>query len=356
VFLTLSKGVSQQPDATRFDGQCEEQENALSSVAEGLKKRPNTRHIARLLETAIEEDSLVQFVNRSETERYVVIHTGTKMYAYNLISGAQASIFHNSTEYSSGWTIPTDHYLYASNSPEKNINAISVGDSTFFVNKNITVAESANKTEDLVEEAVVAVIQGDYEKRYQVSFGDGSEQGAVFSITLEAVHAKGGNIASNRSVLTGDAYTTSPAIFGFYLPTAISIHDAGSGYTANLTDDTNTLSIRFNNSSNTSRLMPLKISTNANGEITAVSIPNNNTTNAPYSYSWHQNGNSEVVGGTSSNSVATITVKTGPADGASGGENASTERIAQGLGGDGVGGTNNTLSGTFPSSTFSRVR
>ena len=33
----LIQGVSQQPDATRFDGQCEEQVNALSSVAEGKK-------------------------------------------------------------------------------------------------------------------------------------------------------------------------------------------------------------------------------------------------------------------------------------------------------------------------------
>jgi hypothetical protein len=44
----LIQGVSQQPNSARFAGQCEEQENALSSVAEGLKKRPNTRHVARL--------------------------------------------------------------------------------------------------------------------------------------------------------------------------------------------------------------------------------------------------------------------------------------------------------------------
>ena len=39
----LIQGVSQQPDAARFDGQCEEQENALSAVAEGLKKRPKSK-------------------------------------------------------------------------------------------------------------------------------------------------------------------------------------------------------------------------------------------------------------------------------------------------------------------------
>ena len=36
----LIQGVSQQPDAVRYDGQCEVQENALSSVVDGLQKRP----------------------------------------------------------------------------------------------------------------------------------------------------------------------------------------------------------------------------------------------------------------------------------------------------------------------------
>ena len=62
----LIQGVSQQPNSTRFSGQCEEQENALSSVAEGLKKRPNTRHVAKLLDNAISENSFVHFINRSD--------------------------------------------------------------------------------------------------------------------------------------------------------------------------------------------------------------------------------------------------------------------------------------------------
>ena len=98
----LIQGVSQQPDATRFAGQCEEQENALSSVADGLKKRPNTRHIAKLLTTDIGEDSFVHFINRSDSEKYVVIvykeydsndaHTGCKIRAFNVSDGTEASI------------------------------------------------------------------------------------------------------------------------------------------------------------------------------------------------------------------------------------------------------------------------
>ena len=80
----LIQGVSQQPDATRFAGQCEEQKNALSSVADGLKKRPNTRHIARLIMTAIDSNSFIHFIDRDDNEKYVVIHDGTKIRTFNL--------------------------------------------------------------------------------------------------------------------------------------------------------------------------------------------------------------------------------------------------------------------------------
>jgi hypothetical protein len=92
----LIQGVSQQPDASRFAGQCEEQENALSSVAEGLKKRPNTRHVARLLEEAISSNAKIHFINRTEDERYVAIHDGS-LRIFNLDTGVEATITDNTS-------------------------------------------------------------------------------------------------------------------------------------------------------------------------------------------------------------------------------------------------------------------
>ena len=70
----LIQGVSQQPDAVRFQGQCEEQENALASVVDGLQKRPSCEHIKTLLaDAALEENALVHFIVRDDAERYVVI-------------------------------------------------------------------------------------------------------------------------------------------------------------------------------------------------------------------------------------------------------------------------------------------
>jgi hypothetical protein len=159
----LIQGVSQQPDASRFAGQCEEQENALSSVADGLKKRPNTRHIARLLETAIDEDSFVHFINRSDSEKYVVIHDGTKLYAYNIISGAEATI----NGYTGGLTISAGDYLQAS-TPRANIKALTIADSTLLLNSSKSIAPKTTKTAEISKEALVYIAQGDYRKTYRV--------------------------------------------------------------------------------------------------------------------------------------------------------------------------------------------
>ena len=69
----MIQGVSQQPDSVRFTGQCDEQLNALSSVVDGLKKRPNTKHVVRMFESAISDKSFVHFINRDDEEKYVLV-------------------------------------------------------------------------------------------------------------------------------------------------------------------------------------------------------------------------------------------------------------------------------------------
>ena len=94
----LVQGVSQQPDAVRFTGQCEEQENALPSIVDGLQKRPGCQHVATLLSAAsLDANAKVHFIERDTDERYVVIvkndTSSTKsLAAYNLSTGVQATI------------------------------------------------------------------------------------------------------------------------------------------------------------------------------------------------------------------------------------------------------------------------
>ena len=174
----LIQGVSQQPDATRFAGQCEEQENAISSVVDGLMKRPNTRHIAQLLTSAISEEAFIHFVNRSNKERYVIIGdatvvevnnqptnpTITTVYrAFNLTTGEEAEINGNT----GGYTAGNDTYLETPN-PKSDIRALTVADTTFLLNKTRSVSLNTQRTPELEKEALIYVSQGDYGRQYQV--------------------------------------------------------------------------------------------------------------------------------------------------------------------------------------------
>ncbi len=171
----LIQGVSQQPDASRYAGQCEEQVNALSSAVDGLTKRPNTRHIARLLQAsdydgesgAVGEKTFVHFIDRDNNEKYVVLHDGTKLRVYNLFDGTQASITVGDTKHTDGYTVPVDHYLSSFN-PETGIKATTISDSTFLLNSAVAVSPTAEKTEAVEKKGFVYINRGDYERKYTV--------------------------------------------------------------------------------------------------------------------------------------------------------------------------------------------
>ena len=204
----LIQGVSQQPDATRFAGQCEEQENALSSVAEGLKKRPNTRHVARLLDTAITQDSFVHFIDRDDNEKYVVVHTGSGMEAWNIVTGVKCSL-NGST---AALTPPS--YL-TTTTPKDSLKALTVADNTFIVNKEVSASISQTKTPALEKKGFIYIAQGDYEKKYEVTIG-GNISGAVASTV------------ATFEVTAADKYYGSGWEM-FYID-SVSITNAGEGY------------------------------------------------------------------------------------------------------------------------------
>ena len=219
----LIQGVSQQPDATRFAGQCEEQENALSSVAEGLKKRPNTRHIARLLTSAIDSNSFVHFINRSGSEKYVVIHDGSKLYAYNIITGNEATI----NGATGGMTISTASYL-DTGTPRSSLEAITVADSTLILNKSVSVGKkkSGNATvltPALEKKALIFIKQGDYSKDYAVTITGGIVGGAGADITLDLTRYTSSQSGSRP-----------PVYYYAWRVTGVTVNNGGGNYSNNL--------------------------------------------------------------------------------------------------------------------------
>lgn len=177
----LIQGVSQQSDNVKFAGQCDEQENALSSIVEGLSKRPATKHVRRLLTTAIGENSYFHFFNRDDDEKFVFIHDGTKLRVFNLLTGAEGLIRHDdgtgSTNYLQGF--PVAQTYLASSDPKADMKALSVGDTTFLTNSSTTVLADSTKTADVKGEALVFIKQGGFEKLYEVDFGTTSDQAEI---------------------------------------------------------------------------------------------------------------------------------------------------------------------------------
>tara|TARA_R110000772_G_scaffold83799_5_gene177175 strand:- start:1355 stop:4408 length:3054 start_codon:yes stop_codon:yes gene_type:complete len=181
----LIQGVSQQPDATRFSGQCDEQVNFMSSVVDGLTKRNGTRFVRRLgaADLTLSGDSFIHFINRSETERYAMMHNGTKLYAYNVLSGDEASINGATGGYTAAGT-----YLDVSGSTESardTLRATTVADGTFLINRSSTVSvDNTARSPSLDKEALIFVKQGDYEKEYSLDINYSSKTPASAQISL----------------------------------------------------------------------------------------------------------------------------------------------------------------------------
>jgi hypothetical protein len=171
----LVQGVSQQPDTLRFDGQCEEQINALSSVTDGLKKRPNTRYVKNLVSTAIADGAFVHFINRDKAEKYVLIINNNTIQIFNLNTGSP-TIDPDGSDPATSNPVPigSGHYLYISDAtkPRDIFKALTVGDNTFILNTTTGVAKTADTSNAFSHadnnKAIVFVKQGHYQTDYTV--------------------------------------------------------------------------------------------------------------------------------------------------------------------------------------------
>lgn len=206
----LIQGVSQQPKSARFTGQCEEQENALSSVSEGLKKRPNTRHVAKLLDKAVAENSFVRFIDRDANEKYVVIHDGSKIQAWNVLTGVEATI-NNAT---GGYALEEGSYLSTENA-RKDLNSLTVGDTTFLVNATkLVLIDPDSKSDPVNKDAFVFVKQGDFSKSYSIIFDENKT--AVITNVISIPSTSQGQFPAGTSFLN-----------------TITLVDGGFGYSPN---------------------------------------------------------------------------------------------------------------------------
>jgi hypothetical protein len=171
----LVNGVSQQPYALRLASQAEIQINAHSSVVEGLRKRPPTRHSAKILNTPL-DNAYCHTINRDVNERYTIVATNGDLRVFRLDGSEVAVNFPNGKAY------------LANTDPREGFAAVTVADYTFFLNKAITVAKAPDITGSRPHEALIWVRQGAYSTTYSLNV-----HGAAVSYkTNDAVDASSG--------------------------------------------------------------------------------------------------------------------------------------------------------------------
>ena len=151
----LINGLSQQSQSLRLGSQAEVQINGVSSVVEGLKKRPPTEFIKRISQSTL-SNPFIHTINRDTNERYILIITSGAMQVWG-IDGTQYTV-----------NAPSGYSYLTDSDPKTNFEAITIADYTYITNKQQTVAMSSTTGAARPFEAVYSVLQGVDQTEYNI--------------------------------------------------------------------------------------------------------------------------------------------------------------------------------------------
>lgn len=199
----MVNGVSQQPPALRLASQAEEQINGYSTVVEGLRKRPGTRHITRL-PASVADGAYLHTINRDANERYIVVISNGTIQVFDLAGNQKSVAFPNGAAYLAG------------SNPNETFRCVTVADYTFVLNTNVVVEEDALLApNERPNEALVWIKQGAYGATYTVTVDGQSASYTVPDGSVQAHTANArtsfiaGQIAAGLASALGAAYVVN---------------------------------------------------------------------------------------------------------------------------------------------------
>lgn len=153
---SLVNGVSQQPPSLRLPSQLSEQDNCYSSVVRGLTRRNPTEHLARLLTSAL-SPATIHWINRDALERYVVLVVNGDLRVFDL-NGTEKTV-----------AFPDGKAYLSSAEPETDFQLTTIADTTFVVNRSVTVTKTApTSPPNPSSVGLVYVRQAAYNTKYTV--------------------------------------------------------------------------------------------------------------------------------------------------------------------------------------------
>ncbi|GAB7497878.1 phage nozzle protein [Bilophila wadsworthia] len=168
----LISGVSQQPWNVRLPTQAEEQVNCQSSVTDFLKRRPATRHLARIRDTPAANGIASHHINRDETEQYIVTADASGINVFDLEGNAKTV--------SVTGTGAAGYLAAAATTPNRDLRFLTINDYTFVLNRRVTVKTLPDLSPKRPPEAIVFIKQASYNTTYSINLN-----GTAYSTTTE---------------------------------------------------------------------------------------------------------------------------------------------------------------------------
>lgn len=166
----LISGVSQQPWNVRLPTQAEEQVNCQSSVTDFLKRRPATRHLARIMDTPSSGTVAVHAINRDDAEQYIVTADTAGIRVFDL-KGTPKTVRTQGTGAA---------YLAVAASPDQDLRFLTLNDYTFVLNRKAVVKTLSALSPKRQPEAIVFIKQASYNTTYELILN-----GTAYSTTTE---------------------------------------------------------------------------------------------------------------------------------------------------------------------------
>lgn len=203
----LVQGVSQQPDNLRHAGQAENQVNALSSVVDGLTKRPNTDFVSTL-SSGLNKDAKVHVFNRDSSNQHLFIfaNSGSGPNYVDILAKKLDGTDVPVTISAKAQTYLDYHSVTGGIVPEWHYSVLSVADYTFIANNQKAVAMDATTSTALPNEAIVFVKQGNDTSTYTCTVNGVSTTHTATAHSSEGIAT---SLASGISGLTGVSSATA---------------------------------------------------------------------------------------------------------------------------------------------------
>ncbi|WP_266031224.1 phage nozzle protein [Brucella intermedia] len=153
---SLIQGVSQQAIISRGTASAEDQENCLNEVLDGVVSRMGS--IPIMFGTESYSDPFVHRIVRDRTEQYVVIVENGNLRIINRITGQPATV-----------TGSISGYLSSTGPARRAYKALTVGDTTFLLNRQRVVAMSSTVSPPRPNKGVAYFKAGSYSTTYTLT-------------------------------------------------------------------------------------------------------------------------------------------------------------------------------------------